>query len=109
MGIKLLTMLLLEGFSNATEGLIFGNICSLDHRIQAYAERIQYMFNNDTSRIIKWKYYIPNYHDAIEILRQKKEFTDEEIKHYQHLIDTWFQVWIELHGLSGCTNYTHML
>ena len=63
----------------------------------------------DATRIIKWKYCIPNYRDGIEILRQKKEFTDEEIKHFQQLIDSWFQVWIELHGLSGCTNYTHML
>jgi hypothetical protein len=157
-GIKLLTMVLLEGFSNATEGLVFGNICSLDQRIQAYVVRIQSIFNPvilgdadgpaqwvipmnnegtnvgiiclydnqirkvlesfeiiidasvmDATQIIKWKYYIPNYRDAIEILCQKKEFTDEEIKRFQHFIDNWFQVWIQLHGLSGCTNYTHML
>jgi hypothetical protein len=126
-------MVLLEGFSNATEGLIFGDIRSVHQRIHAYAERIQSIFNNvilgdadgpaqwvipmnddgtnvgiicldnnrirkvlesfeiiidasvtDATKIIQWKYCIPNYRDAIEILRQKKEFTDEEIKHFQH-------------------------
>ncbi len=37
-GIKLLTMVLLEGFSNATEGLIFGDIFTVHQRIHAYAE-----------------------------------------------------------------------
>ncbi len=45
----------------------------------------------------------------LKFFARKKEFMDEEIKHFQHYIHNWFQVWIQLHGLSGCTNYTHML
>ncbi len=63
----------------------------------------------DGPRKIKWYYCIPHYRDGFEIPCKKKEYSDEEIKKYQCHIDSWFQVWIELHGLSGCTNYTHML
>ena len=43
------------------------------------------------------------------IVRQQKEYTDDNIITYQNHIGTWLQVWNELHGASGCTNYTHML
>jgi len=44
-GIKLLTMLLIEGFSNAQRGGIFNQFRSEADRIQAFAERVQYIFN----------------------------------------------------------------
>jgi hypothetical protein len=31
------------------------------------------------------------------------------VKQFPEHIDLWYQVWMELHGLDGCTNYTHML
>jgi len=46
-GIKILTMILMEGFSNALEKKIFGNISSAKDRITAYAETIQEMLNNE--------------------------------------------------------------
>ena len=44
-GIKLLTMILLEGFSNAQQGLIFSHIRCVRDRINAFAECIQDIFN----------------------------------------------------------------
>jgi hypothetical protein len=44
-GIKLLTMLLIEGFSNAQHGGIFSEFRSEADCIQAFAERVQYIFN----------------------------------------------------------------
>jgi hypothetical protein len=157
-GTKILTMLLLEGFSNAQQGTIFSNVRSEAECIQLYAERIQILFNNtilgdddgpaqwalpmneevtnvgiicldnnrirkalhsfellievssiDLQRVIKCNYCIPHYRQGMELLRQRKEFTDEEIKQYQHHVDNWYQVWVELHGIHGCTNYTHVL
>jgi hypothetical protein len=35
--------------------------------------------------------------------------TDDDVQKFQEHIDLWYQVWIELHGIEGCTNYTHML
>ncbi len=158
MGIKLLTMLLIEGFSNVQQGFIFGHIPSINDRIMAYAERIQAILNTeilgdeegpaqwrlpmddngtnvgiicldnnrirkvinkfellvavsvrDESRAIKYRFGIPLYRDGMVILRQRSEFSDEQIRQFQTHIDLWFQVWIQLHGLEGCTNYTHML
>jgi hypothetical protein len=43
------------------------------------------------------------------IIRQQHEYTDDDIIGYQSHVDCWFQVWNELHGSAGCTNYTHML
>jgi hypothetical protein len=46
-GIKILTMILMEGFSNALEKIIFSNISSAKDRITAYAEKIQEMLNHE--------------------------------------------------------------
>ena len=64
---------------------------------------------SDENRRNKYYYCIPLYHDAIQIDRQKDEFTDEDIIQYLNLIDSWFQVWVQLHSDAGCTNYTHFL
>jgi hypothetical protein len=63
----------------------------------------------DITRRKKYHFSIPHYRDAITIVRQQQEYTDNDILTYQNHVDTWFQVWNELHGPSGCTNYTHML
>ncbi len=46
-GIKLLTMLLITGFSNAQSGNIFGDTVSIEKRISKYAETIIHIFNNN--------------------------------------------------------------
>jgi hypothetical protein len=45
----------------------------------------------------------------MELLRQCSEYSDDEIKVYQGHIENWYQVWMQLHALEGCTNYTHLL
>jgi len=47
LGIKILTMVCMEGFSNAAERKIFCHIGSTKDRIIAYAERIQHLLNNE--------------------------------------------------------------
>jgi hypothetical protein len=64
---------------------------------------------SDESRRNKYYYCIPKYREAMQIVRQKNEFTDDDIIRYQNLVDNWFQVWVQLHSDAGCTNYTHML
>lgn len=156
-GIKLLMMLLTEGFSNALERKIFIEIPSARERIKAYAQKIEDILNHeilgdddgpaqwcvpmddqqksvgtitldnnrirliledfevlirvsvhDEVRLGKYLYCIPEYRAAMKIVRQREEFTDEDIKKYQRHVDCWFQTWNELHSDSGCTNYTHM-
>jgi hypothetical protein len=43
------------------------------------------------------------------LLWQQEEFNDDAVKHFQNHIGQWYQVWVQLHGIEGCTNYTHML
>lgn len=52
---------------------------------------------------------IPKYRQAIELLRQKEDFTDDDIEAFQKAIDEWFQDYVAVHGLDGLTNYIHML
>jgi hypothetical protein len=157
-GIKLLTMVLMEGVSNAIERKIFGHINSIKERIKAYAMSIENLLNQqilgdddgpaqwsipmsddgktvgaitsdnnrirlilnsfemlinasiiDITRREKYHFSIPHYRDAMTIVWQQQEYTDNDIITYQNHVDTWFQIWNELHGASGCTNYTHML
>jgi hypothetical protein len=89
-----------------------GLICLDNNRIRKVIEALELIVDVsivDEQRSIKCNYCIPHYRDGMELLRQRREFTDEEIKQYQYHIDNWFQVWIQLHGLHGCTNYMHVL
>ena len=52
---------------------------------------------------------IPNYRDGMIILRRHLEFTDDDLKQFQNHMDTWFQIWMQLHASEGCTNYTHLI
>jgi hypothetical protein len=60
-------------------------------------------------RAVKYFDGISNYQNAISILRQQQEFTDEKIVQFQNYVDLWFQDWIALQGVEGCTSYTHLL
>jgi hypothetical protein len=49
------------------------------------------------------------YRKFFKLLRQKTEFTNEEIVECQVAIDEWYQVWWRLEGRDGITNYVHLL
>ena len=38
-----------------------------------------------------------------------EDFMDDEIKDVQDLIDEWFDLYVNLLGLEGITNYMHLL
>jgi hypothetical protein len=63
----------------------------------------------DRECLTKYRNCIQDYRSAMGILREKHEFTDEKIKEFQFLIDSWFQNWNLLWSIEGCTNYTHLL
>jgi hypothetical protein len=153
-----MTMVLMEGFSNALERKIYATISSAKERIHAYREQIEQIMNHevmgDDDGLVQWSvpmddngktvgtitldnnrirlvlenferliaisisdeirrnkynYCIPLYHDAIQVVRQNNDFTDEDIIQYQNLVNRWFQVWVQLHSDAGCTNCTHLL
>lgn len=157
-GIKLLTMLLKEGFSNVQKGFLFGYIRSERERLERYAKEIENILNTivlgdedgpaqwclpydkdnktvgvicldnnrirrilvefeilirasvtDEARAEKYSNGIENYRHALTILRQREEYTDEQIVLYQRYVDAWFRNWIALWSKEGCTNYTHLL
>ena len=53
--------------------------------------------------------WITSYRKAITKLRNKKDFSAEDISSSQKDVDEFFQVWMKLWGLKGCTNYIRML
>ena len=157
-GLKILFMLLHEGYSNVLNGTLFAHIRGENNRIVAYAQEIERILNTyilgdedgpaqwvlpmdkdkktvgvicldnnrirkilnrfetlvaasitDESRVIKYNTSISNYRKGMCILWQRNNYSNEDIKQFQRHIDTWFQIWNELHSMKGCTNYTHML
>jgi hypothetical protein len=93
-------------------GKNIGIICLDNNRIRKVIDSFEVLVTvaaQDPARSMKYNYCIPHYHSGMELLRQRSEYSDEEIKSYQAHIDNWFQVWMQLHGLEGCTNYTHVL
>lgn len=57
----------------------------------------------------QWLRCIPKYRKAMRKLRQKADFTDDDILEFQGDVDEWFQDWVGLHGEAGMTNYIHLL
>lgn len=38
-----------------------------------------------------------------------EDFSDEDIKEFQDVVDDWYYNYIELLGIEGVSNYTHLL
>jgi hypothetical protein len=58
-----------------------------------------------------WYKMVQDYSEALVILRQQNEFTDDDIERFQSKIDDFFSAYVETSGASkeGITNYIHML
>ena len=160
-GLKILTMLLVEGLSNVKERNLYVEIDSLGGRISRFLQDVSEVVNKEllgtnenptqwevpydpvkqvigiiclengkTRRIIEgiekiiricvptaeidnrrnqWNHALLNYNSGMEIVRQKSDYTDFVIFSYQKYMDNFHNSWIELHGLAGQTNYTHMI
>jgi hypothetical protein len=54
---------------------------------------------------------ITDYRDALIILRQREEYTDQDIETFQAKMDDFFVAYVEKSGAGkeGITNYIHML
>ena len=63
----------------------------------------------DEERREQWLECVELWREVVETVRQKEDFTDEQIDVFQHLCDTFFQKWINLHGRDGVGNYVHMI
>jgi len=49
------------------------------------------------------------YAEAMKILTTHRAVTDDEMEEFQDLIDDFFEIWVELFGTDGMTNYLHLL
>jgi len=52
---------------------------------------------------------LSKYKEAMGLLTQHRELTEEETDHFQDLIDDFFEAWVDIFGDEGITNYIHML
>jgi hypothetical protein len=157
-GIKILTMLVIEGLSNAKAGLLYDHIRAEGPRIAHFFRRIADIVNkqvlgtpensaewecatddkkkeigtitmdNVRTRAImarlellieeciikeddraKWLACIPKFREGMIKLRSKQDFDAGSITAFQKDIDEFFQLWVQLWGLEGVTNYIHMM
>jgi hypothetical protein len=158
-GLKLLTMVVLEGLSEAKAGTsMYAQERSEKKRLQMYIAEVERIINRtilgnedcpgpfrlpydeqeqklspismENTKVRKVMYgleslieasymtplkkqqmarSIPKYRQAMEMVRQKEDFTDSDIKAFQKAVDEWFQDYVAVHGLDGMTNYIHML
>jgi hypothetical protein len=58
---------------------------------------------------MKWKRCIPHYRNAMKKLRQKTDFTDDDISEFQNEFDSFYQDWVGMYGYRGVTNYIHIM
>ena len=58
----------------------------------------------------KWLQCLKHYRLFMKILRKKgSNYTQQELTSFQYHLDHFFQLWVELHGRQGVTNYLHMV
>ena len=68
--------------------------------------------NNSESNLrkLKWKQCLNHYRELMRIMQKKgTNYTHEELSSYQNHADIFFQLWVQLHGRDGVTNYIHMI
>jgi len=87
----------------------FGNV-----KTRRFIDRLERILSicipaTDCARLQLWHNAVANYRHAMGIARQKEDYTDADILTFQQLSDQFFNSWVQLHGLSGCTNYIHMV
>ena len=63
----------------------------------------------DQADPIWWKAALPLIRLAMQKVRSRKEFTNDMISSFQEDVDGFFQIWVDLHGLEGVSNYIHFL
>lgn len=49
------------------------------------------------------------YSEAMKLLTLHRALTNDEMDIFQDLVDDFFEIWVELFGNDGMTNYLHML
>jgi hypothetical protein len=42
-------------------------------------------------------------------MRQKKDFTDDDISEFQNEFDLFYQDWVHMYGYKAVTNYIHIM
>jgi hypothetical protein len=52
---------------------------------------------------------LSKYREALKILTQHSEYTNDDIELFQSLVDDFYEVWISIFGDEGVTNYIHLL
>jgi len=72
---------------------------------------IDYIFqhHNETEQRNEWHELLQLYINAIDLLQQPSEFSDEEIDEFWELVDEFYRKWIDLVGQEGVTSYIHLL
>jgi hypothetical protein len=84
--------------------------CKLMDNIDNLIDHI-FQHPDDAPKRLIWHSMMQKYNNAIRILRKKSEYSDDDIAHFQELIDDFFLSYIEDSGAGkeGVTNYLHML
>jgi hypothetical protein len=66
---------------------------------------------DDTPESIKnlWYTALDSYRELMVMVRQREDFSDEDIEEFSDLCDIFYDAWIELHQREGITNYIHLI
>ena len=93
---------------------VIGIICLDNGRTRRVVNMIELVIDlclaDDDEEAPEWKSAISEYRMGFEILRQKEDLEDDEIKQFQLHMDKFYALWIKVNkGDAGVTNYIHML
>jgi hypothetical protein len=77
--------------------------------MDAFDQLADIFFWYDEERKELWKTLMEHWRKLMEMAGQREDFSDEEIDAFGTQCDDFFEVWVDLTGLEGMTNYIHMI
>jgi hypothetical protein len=89
-----------------------GTITMDNMRTRAIMARLELLIEEcivDEDDKEKWLVCIPKFREGMVKLRSKEDFDCAAVSAFQKDIDEFNQLWVELWGLEGVTNYIHMM
>lgn len=66
-------------------------------------------FPDDETLVEQLKRSLNHYHQAMDLLRKRTDYVEEEIKQFRFHVDEWFRIWIRKFGRDTYSNYMHMM
>ena len=99
-------------WSKTSDGITIDNVQVRNQTSRKLLERVDIIIEEavaDEEIRSKLIVGLSSYVNALELLLLHRALDEEEMEQFQDYIDDFFEVWLEIFGIDGMSNYIHLL